>query len=478
MTRKHKTKLLIGIAFIVVLCGAYFGVLSYTKSQEKKQLQAEEEETAQAIVFSVAEDQISRLSFTGDEGELEFVREDGVWSYPGDASFEMDETRIGLLINDLAALSATRTLEDVSELSEYGLDNPSNCITVTLTDGTTSALYVGDVNTSNSETYFQTEEGSRTVYLTGTALQSHFSGRLQDFALYEDCPKIEASAMRIFDVQKSEDSYVLTMPGDDTCTVTDSEGNSQLANLNIVGTLQDNLSNISWLKNLEYNCQDFSVYGLDAPTAVIDITYEKTVTSADTEIGEEAKDETLMKNVRLSIGGQDDNGNYYVRLNDSPQVHSIRGEYLLDFVESKATTFWRLTYSFVSIGDLDYLEVDYGGETHTLQRISEGGSQVDEDLTWMVDGKEVEKELFTDFYYACVSVTAQERLDEVPAEPGEPVLTLRYYLVDGTEKDIVYYAYDQNFYTVLYENGTKAAYTNKLYVNTMIEALDELLAEL
>ena len=93
-----------------------------------------------------------------------------------------------------------------------------------------------------------------------------------------------------------------------------------------------------------------------------------------------------------------------------------------------------------------------------------------------MDDKTVQKELFTDFYYACVSVTAQERLDNVPETPGEPELTLHYYLTDGSEKIIRYYPADQNFYTVVYEDDTKAAHTNRLYVNTMVENLETLLA--
>ena len=67
-------------------------------------------------------------------------------------------------------------------------------------------------------------------------------------------------------------------------------------------------------------------------------------------------------------------------------------------------------------------------------------------------------------------------LDTVPENTGEPELALHYYLTDGTEKIIQYYPADQNFYTVIYEDGTKAAHTNRLYVNTMAENLETLLA--
>ena len=146
----------------------------------------------------------------------------------------------------------------------------------------------------------------------------------------------------------------------------------------------------------------------------------------------------------------------------------------MDLVENQATSFWSLTYRFVSISDLKKLTVTAEGETHTLEYVrvvNEDGTDTEQ---WIFDGDEVEKDLFTRFYYDCVSVTAQERMESVPEDPGEPSLSLHYELNDGTTKDITYYKADQNFYTVIYENGTKAASTNKLYVNTMLEDLKKL----
>ena len=60
----------------------------------------------------------------------------------------------------------------------------------------------------------------------------------------------------------------------------------------------------------------------------------------------------------------------------------------------------------------------------------------------------------------------------------DEALKLVYTLTDGSKKEITYYEEDQNFYTVIYEDGTKAAHTNKLYVKTMTEKLDRLLEEL
>ena len=376
---------------------------------------------------------------------------------------QMNENKIQKLLADISSVSCTRELDARGDLAQFGLEEPANTIQISLSDGTEKDLYIGDKNTSTHELYFQTEEKSDKVYMTKTAFDSDFAGKLQDFAAYTDFPKVKPETMTEFDVDKEEDSYVLIMTGDDQCTVEDEEGESQLANLNLVGMVQDNVSNIIWYQDLEYNCSDYVKYGLDDPQMVLTVKYKD---------GEEAKE------FELSVGDEDENGNYYARLNELPEIHTIRGEYLTDLLKSSAASYWSLTYSFVSIGDLDKLEVTRDGATHVLRKETQTTKGGLESVKWLVDEQEVDEKLFTDFYYACVSVTAQERLESVPEETGDEALKLVYTLTDGSKKEITYYEEDQNFYTVIYEDGTKAAHTNKLYVKTMTEKLDRLLEEL
>lgn len=459
MSKKNKKTLLVGGVLLGILLLALLAVTVFTGQMERKQQEDSEKEEAKAIVLSLPEKDIKSIVFTGDDGEICMEQDDTGWVNAQD-HYPLQGSRMKLLTDDLAALRAERTLENITELSQYGLDQPSQTITVTMREGKIYQLLVGKKNTTNKQLYFQLAEDPETVYLTGTALDSHFSGRVQDFASYEEFPYIEPSSMREFDVQKAEKSYVLTMTGDDQCSVTGDDGVTQLANLNTLGVMQNNISYISWARHMEYDCKDMAVYGLDNPQCTLKITYEE---GGENEI------------LTIYIGGQDEDDNYYVRLNDSTEVNTVREEYLMDLVENQASSFWSLTYSFVSISDLKKLTVTADGESHTLQynrEVKEDGSDTEQ---WLFDGADVDKDSFTRFYYDCVSVTAQERLESVPEDLGEAALELHYELNDGTTKDIAYYKADQNFYTVVYENGTKAASTNKLYVNAMLEDLESLL---
>ncbi|MCI5901324.1 MAG: DUF4340 domain-containing protein [Blautia sp.] len=458
MTQKKMKNLLAGFLVILIFAGGYFGVDRYLQIQEEKQAEETRNQEQSRVVLSIDPDQIGTISFEGTDGELLFENQDGDWVCPSDKNFRMDPSKIERMLSDLTALSVTRTLEQADDPEEYGLGKNAKTIHIAEKDGQETVLYVGTRNKSNHDLYFSLD--TDTVYMTDAALDSHFTGSLKDFAWYEEFPEMDPSLMRVFDVQK-ENPYVLDMPGDDNCTVTDAKGNTQRANLNLVGTMQNNLSNISWAENVEYYCSDFSQYGLEDPVAVITVACEK----------KEARSDDMEKFV-FYVGNQDENDNYYVRLGDSMQVHTVRQEYLEDFVESKPESFWSLSYSFVSIGDLECLEVTCAGKTYRMDRKDDSSSL--EDTIWQVNGQSADTKQFTDFYYACVSVTAQERLNEIPDADGEPALKLCYHLTDGSVKEIEYYEYDQNFYLVLYENRTKAAYTNKLYVNTMLKNLEKL----
>ena len=493
---KHKKKMLItGMVLLAGLTGIYFGVDFYMKCLSSQEENKKLQEQATATVLALPAASIRRISFPGTEGEITFLQEKNRWFSPQDPDFIMGEDASRRLTDDLFPLTITRTLENVDSLSDFGLNDRSRVIELTAASaGSEEAeevtgaakgssnqnricLRLGHRNDSNHELYFQLDSDGQgygeTVYLTRIPLDEDFNGRLQDFAAYEPFPSFDVRKICTIKTEKEENGYTLNTPGDGECTVTDDTGDTQPASVSLVGLIHDHLANCSWLKNLEYHCKDLSAYGLLKPRARIRILGEKV--DAVQEENDKVESGTLLAS--LLVGGEDENGNYYVQLEGSLQVHSVRREYLEDLVEKSSEAFWSLNYSFVSIGDLDRLQVSTGGESYTLRRLSDDGSQTDDHLSWLVDDRQVSKEAFNDFYYACVSVTAQERLYSVPVLSGEPLLKLEYQLTDGSEKTVTYYETDQNFCTVLYDNDTKAASTNRLYVNRMLDKLASLLEE-
>ena len=457
MSRRKRKTLIRQALVLLILLAAYVLVDQVMKAQDQKKLEEARQEEEALTLVSLDEENAVELTLQTEGNTLRFTREEGVWTCPDDPYFEMNEEKIRRLVRDLSPLTAKRRLDGIGDLSLYGLSPAKGVISVRSRSGEETTLKLGSRNDATGELYIQLEASPDTVYLAGTSLDRDAAGDLKSFAAYEDAPVLDPSGIRRIEVKKETDSFTLVTPGDDQCTVEEEDGQVENADLSAAGLVQNRLANLTWLANLEYHCEDPAAYGLDIPYAVITV---------DSEDGSQ---------VRLLLSSLKPDGNYNVMLEGSTQVHTVRGEYLKDLAEGKARDFWRLTYSFVSIGDLDTLTVGYEGKEHTLRTAAADPAHPGEITAWYADDQEVEKEHFTDFYYKCVSITAQERLPEVPDVTTAPLLTLHYQLKDGTEKEMRYYEAGQDFCLVIYEDGTKAAYVNRLYVKDMMESLEKVL---
>ena len=131
MTKKNVKKLIIGLAVILLLGGAYGALTVYTGNQEKQKAREEEQKAAQAVVVAIKGEDVREISFNGDEGLITLARGENGWQSPDDEAFAMNEEKMDTLLADLSALSANRTLENVEDPGQYGLKSPSRRIRVT-----------------------------------------------------------------------------------------------------------------------------------------------------------------------------------------------------------------------------------------------------------------------------------------------------------------------------------------------------------
>ena len=82
----------------------------------------------------------------------------------------------------LGDLKAERVLDDVSDLSEYGLDSPVNTIVFKTKVGEETSIKIGAENESVSQYYVKKNEDDKKVYLVASASIEPFMNSLYDYA--------------------------------------------------------------------------------------------------------------------------------------------------------------------------------------------------------------------------------------------------------------------------------------------------------
>lgn len=496
--------ILAGVVLLCVLIVCYVALLKVNSSEEK----TTEEETAQEEAAAIASDDISTLTFEAGDQTLTFQKGEDSWTLEGQEDFPVDASKVDSAVSYLASIKADRTLTDVEDPGEYGLDDPVNVIEVVKTDGSTEKITVGDKNSSTGNTYICLNDDTSTVYTTGTDLGNAFSGGLYNYAESESYPTITSSTISKIAVEKDSNSYTLTNNGKSSTGwyVEGSDKDKQEADSTQAGTLQSTVAGISFAGYYDYNCTDWAVYGLEKPKMTITVDYTEEVeadstddtksdseaNTDDTEDSSETTTQAVDKELVLYVGNVNEtDGNYYVRLGDSSELHGISQASLDTLLNGKAFDYWKTSIDSMTISDLDHLNVTYQGTTYTLKRVvteekveKDESKDTDADAdadsedadeeetktvtTYYVNDQEADSDAFTAFYRAAAGMTCQSRLEE-NTNKGDAELTLSYYGTDGSEITISYTPRDSSFYVMEDQDGN-CGLVNKMNVKDLIDA--------
>jgi len=86
------------------------------------------------------------------------------WCVSGVDESLTDSSAVGNIVSSAATVSADREIEKMSA-AECGLDTPTFTVNVTLDDGSTYSLFVGNTALSNDGYYFSSSETGDKIYL-------------------------------------------------------------------------------------------------------------------------------------------------------------------------------------------------------------------------------------------------------------------------------------------------------------------------
>ena len=370
-------------------------------------------------------------------------------------------------------------------------------------------------------------------------------GGLYDFAESGTFPSVTSATITDVKVDK-EDGYELTQDADNLFWNVSDGKDTEKADTTKAGNVTSAIGSLAYDKFVDYNCMDDAKYGFDDPYAVVTVKYteEEAVESdeedADSEESTESSEEntdadsdtaesanaseedssedeqetrTVEKTLTIYVG--DETGDdRYVKVDDSKEVYTITKDSLTDILDSTISDFYSLTVNYVSVNDLDSLEIKSDDGDHTVDVVRETAKAEDEEepdtdtdtsdeentdessaetsdessadvdssdettsdtttTSYDLDGEELDESAFTTFYNKLINMTAQERLTEEYTPDGEAAYTFLFKDTDGNETTAEYYEYDTNFYAAVV--GDKVYLVNKMNVKELNDAYQDMI---
>ena len=497
---KKSTKLVSAVVVLAVLGGVYVGLNTYVSKEEKAESSSEEESKTE--VFSVKTDDIKSLEFIVDKKEVTFEKKDDSWVKKDETAFPVNQTTLDSAASAIETVEADRVLEDVENLAEYGLDSPSNTVIVDTADGTTK-LNIGDENTSTNQYYISRDDDDSTVYVVAADTVSPFMNSLYDYAQGEDFPTIDSSTVKKVQVSEDKDSYVLEENSDGATWDVSGDGSSdkESADTTAAGNVTSGLGSFAFDQFVNYNAEDLSQYGLDKPYATITVDYQEEVeddSTDSTESGEndstasesdsensdttdtdsssedaDSKTTTVDKQLVIYVGDEAGDGSRYITV-DNKQIYTMSTDTLSAVIDKTPSDLWSLIVNYLSVKNLDQIQVTYGETTNTVNVSRETSTDDDgnekETTTYQLDGEEIESTTFTTFYNKLINMAGQKRLTEAYTPAADPEMTAVFTDSDKNQTTVTFYTYDTNYYAAVV--GDKVFLVNKMTVKEMFNAYE------
>lgn len=408
-------KVIISVVALLIVAGGSFGAFLAVKNKSDKETKQQASELADNVLFSFDDESIKEINFECPDGQYKaVVNDDGDWKLES-GEFALDQTYIDALLTLVSDFTAETNYgeADSSKKSMYGLENPSE--TITLSDGTNNyKIYVGNISPTN-DYYYIMVEGKDKVYTVDSVHGSVLKASRLMIKSKELIPYKNNEIKQITVKKDGKTVYDLTFDTESSTWSLPKEYSNLPFDQTAVTSMLTTVTRLEAQQLLEENLDDFSKYGFDKPVA------EVTVKGID---GTE-------QNILVS-GKTDENKTYsYALIEDTNQVQMYYFSDL-DFVDNKPIDFLPDSTTVATMYDVTGFDLTFGD-------INDSFTMDIANNILKVNGKEADiknSENSTDFqnFYNALSILIFTETD-VDASPdnSEPLLSAVFHVNDGTD---------------------------------------------
>lgn len=457
-SRKKKNMLtfLLLISSVIILLVAYLLLLD--RNKKKEEADADKEEDTSIMLTSINEEDVSEVRVLNASYEFTVKKEGDVWLLKGEEAFPLNQTVAENLISKICSLNAIKlVLDEAEDLSEYGLSTPGITVTIVQKDGTKQTLNLGDTLATESN-YYASMNDENAVYVVSSSIYSAYDKSRSDLMEVEDVPTISSDLITGLKISSNQyDSF--TLLNDENSKLDYSGGglypwyikeyysNDVNADTEAVNELLSNYTSISMSSGVDYRKENLSDYGLDNPETALSIWY------LEEEGGEE-------KELTLFFGKQDEEGNYYVRMENSDRTYLMSASKVETLCKVDVFGLTSKMTNLINIDSITGFDIQYGTNQHSYTIKTE-----EETSVFYVDGVEYDEDAaFRAFYQKVIGLTVDGIMTETIDESTKPVVEITFHLKNDVaskygdmirdgEFHVEYLPYDEEHYAVRVNNN-------------------------
>ena len=303
---KKKTKNLLVLAgVLVVLLIGYVTLTLFLEADAKQQKEAMK---ANLEIIEFKAEDITFCSYENTEYEVGFYITGDTYVHYKEEGFPVNKTKVSIQLAELTNVKAFQEIP-FTDKAEYGFDAPQIKWNLTLSNGVTRTFALGDKALLQEAYYFLDEENDK-IYLVDTDIYTMFTCSWADLVQKEDFALVKPDQIIEVTIEQNGELAIklhyekeLEYPW----KITTNEGMID-GDTNAVVSALDIFNSYIIRAVYEYDCDEFSTYGLETPATVVTVTY---------------MDGEAEKMLVFEFGDLRGDSYYYLRVNGSPYVYGM-----------------------------------------------------------------------------------------------------------------------------------------------------------
>ncbi len=488
-TKSKNFRIILFSVIGLAVLGGVVTVLSLTAPKDDKEQTDQTTQTTEDPALIVQPNDLGEIKSVAVENDLgtytvNISKKDGEAEYTIKGLEKLNPKRLNTsaftsLVNNLTNMTARSVVEEnATDLAQYGLDKPIAKVKAEYEKGSFSFI-VGNTVTSGAANYFLVE-GSNTVY-------SYYNYSLNAFTSYDEYDFIGTTVMPTFDQTNAPDIKKVTvtrkdwdlplimeampeLPEDSTSvqvfSYTFTSPYDVYLDLTIGNDFLNAMNGLAAEKAVCINPtdEDKKKYGIDDPFCEVDQLageeiYRLYIGNAITE---EVKDEETGVTETKTVG-------YYGYSNKVPDIIFRFSAESLIWTSMDVSTYMSKLFLMPFIYDLN--TVHYKDASCEFEVKIEGNNN---DAKFYMDDKEIDGDLFRNFYQYLVGCRGEEIYTE--DEKGDFIASFSYDYRDDRDTDTVT-LYESSDRTVIIDiNGKNVFKTKWNYQTRLLENAKAFLA--
>ena len=451
MSKKNKLYVLLGVLVAISLV-----TVLVSKHEEKK----EEIKNSGEEILAISKDDVTQISWNTGKQSLSFSKSDDTWKYDEDENFPVDEDKINSILEQFESFSSQFVIENVTDYSQYGLDDPTCTINI-FTEDNAYTIKLGDFSSMDEERYVDIGDGN--VYLATSDPYDSVNVKISSLVKDDEIPAIKDVTSISF---TGNENYTITKQDESASICTDDlyYTDSKPLDSDLISSYVSAINNVTLSGYVSYNVteEELSSYGLDNPDLTINVVYGDENDEVTLEIGSN-KEEMEKYNEAVEKDSDDlPDVTRYIRVKDSQLVYELSES---NYTSLTAASYNDLRHQKLFTGDFDEvssIEVTLDSNTYTFTK---------EDDTWKYNDDEITIDTLESSIKA---LSASEFTSDTSSNQKEVSITLNLDNESYSTFKIDLYRVDGEK-CLAYVDGTPIAYVLRTTVVDLIEAINKII---